>query len=139
MKFLKYRLILVTALVLVSFMTACGSGQQIAADNKATSNSTQSFDKTAVSSDSSKSTQAANNSQDKTFTAAELAKYNGQNGNPAYVAIDGVVYDVSLIKQWMNGKHHGLTAGKDLSKEINTSPHGKGVLKMLPVVGKYAG
>ena len=41
------------------------------------------------------------------FTAEELAKYNGQDGNPAYVAIDGTVYDVSNVPAWRNGKHHG--------------------------------
>ena len=35
------------------------------------------------------------------------------------------------------GEHkNGITAGKDLSEEINKSPHGKDVLKDLPVVGK---
>lgn len=32
---------------------------------------------------------------EKTFTREELAKFNGQNGQPAYVAISGTVYDVS--------------------------------------------
>ena len=29
------------------------------------------------------------------FTLAELAKYNGISGNPSYVAINGIVYDLS--------------------------------------------
>ena len=32
---------------------------------------------------------------EKIFTKNELAQYNGQNGQPAYVAVQGVVYDVS--------------------------------------------
>lgn len=36
-----------------------------------------------------------------TFNQTELAKYNGQDGQPAYVAVDGVVYDVT-------GLQHGL-------------------------------
>ncbi|MFL0245428.1 cytochrome b5 domain-containing protein [Candidatus Clostridium stratigraminis] len=79
----------------------------------------------------------SNSSVNKEFTLAELSKYNGQNGNPAYVAVDGVVYDVTNAKGWRNGKHvGGVTAGKDLSKEIEQSPHGKDVLQGLPVVGK---
>lgn len=35
----------------------------------------------------------------KTFTPNELAKYNGQNGQPAYVAYKGIVYDVSNVPQ----------------------------------------
>ncbi|MDV4149850.1 cytochrome b5 domain-containing protein [Clostridium sp. AL.422] len=72
----------------------------------------------------------------KEFNIEELSKYNGQNGNPAYIAVDGVVYDVTNAKGWSNGRHNcGVTAGKDLSELINQSPHGKEVLKNLPVVG----
>jgi predicted heme/steroid binding protein len=71
------------------------------------------------------------------LTLEELKKYNGQEGNPAYVAIDGTIYDVTNVKAWKNGKHkNGLTAGRDLSKQIGKSPHGKSVITNLPVVGK---
>ena len=73
--------------------------------------------------------------QKKVFTLAELKKYNGQNGNPAYVAIDGVVYDVTSVEKWKNGKHQGVSAGNDLSKAIASAPHGKSVLTKLPVIG----
>ena len=75
----------------------------------------------------------------KVFTAAELAKYDGKNGNPAYVAVDGTVYDVSSIPQWSNGSHAGgsLQAGADQSEAIKQSPHGKRVLETLPVMGTY--
>ena len=33
----------------------------------------------------------------KTFTREELKKYDGQNENPAYVAINNRVYDVTHI------------------------------------------
>jgi len=73
-----------------------------------------------------------------TFNQAELAKYNGQAGQPAYVAVDGVVYDVTGVDAWAGGKHHGNLAGQELTKVIDErSPHGRGVLKNLPVVGKY--
>ena len=35
-----------------------------------------------------------------TFNQTELAKYNGQGGQPAYVAVDGVVYDVTGVAAW---------------------------------------
>lgn len=72
----------------------------------------------------------------KSFTIDELKQYNGQNGNAAYVAIDGNVYDVTNNELWRNGKHGGYNAGKDLTAEIKKSPHGSSVLKDLPVVGK---
>lgn len=74
---------------------------------------------------------------EKTFTKEELAKFNGQNGQPAYVAVNGIVYDVTDSKAWAGGKHHGHTAGQDLTDALlNDSPHGDRVLKNLPVVGK---
>ena len=74
----------------------------------------------------------------RTFTLEELSKYNGKNGQPAYVAVDGVVYDVTNVEAWKNGEHKmGLTAGNELTEEItNQSPHGKKVLEGLPIVGK---
>ena len=78
---------------------------------------------------------AASSSTSTVFTAQTLKKYNGQNGNPAYVAIDGVVYDVTAA--WGGGEHNGVSAGTDASSAIGQSPHGKRVLKKLPIVGTY--
>lgn len=72
---------------------------------------------------------------DKVFTLEELKKYNGQNGNPAYVAVNGIVYDVSNVLEWSNGLHQGLTAGNDLTEEFSNSPHGMSTLQSLPIVG----
>lgn len=71
----------------------------------------------------------------KEFTRADLKQNNGQHGRPAYVAIDGVVYDVTNSNHWTNGKHHGFEAGHELSKEILQSPHGKDILKRINKVG----
>ena len=73
-----------------------------------------------------------------TFNKVELAKYNGQDGQPAYVAVDGVVYDVTGVAAWAGGKHHGNLAGQELTAVIDEhSPHGRKVLKNLTIVGKY--
>jgi predicted heme/steroid binding protein len=78
--------------------------------------------------------------EEKTFTLEELANYDGQDGRPAYVAVDGVVYDLTNSSAWRNGKHNGFTAGKDLTEEIKEiSPHGVKNLEGIPVVGKLAG
>ena len=73
----------------------------------------------------------------KTFTKETLAKFDGKDGHAAYIAVNGKVYDVSANSHWNNGQHHGFEAGKDLTKEILTSPHGKAVLTRIPEVGTY--
>lgn len=71
------------------------------------------------------------------LTVEELTQYDGKDGQPAYIAIDGVIYDVTDVPQWKDGEHNGFTAGNDLTEEIKTiSPHGVSKLKGLPVVGK---
>ena len=90
----------------------------------------------ATTTNASSVTSSGSSSSQKIFTAAELKKYNGQNGNPAYVAVDGKVYDVTNAKNWNNGMHQGLSAGQDLSKQIKSAPHGTSVLDGLTVVGK---
>ncbi len=70
------------------------------------------------------------------LTADELAAYDGKDGKPAYVAVDGVIYDVTDVPQWANGTHNGNTAGKDLTDVIKSAPHGESVLAKLTVVGK---
>lgn len=76
----------------------------------------------------------------KEFTIDELKKYNGQNGNPAYVAVNGIVYDVTNSSRWRNGVHRECSdnsyAGADFSKLINNSPHGTGILKEFSIAGK---
>lgn len=64
-----------------------------------------------------------------TMNAATLKKYNGQNGNPSYVALNGKVYDVSNVDEWHDGKHYkGMAAGIDLTPNISKSPHGASIV-----------
>jgi len=73
------------------------------------------------------------------LTTEELAKYDGKNGNPAYIAVDGVIYDVTDVSFWAEGEHNGFAAGKDLTEEIkNKSPHGTSKLDGVPIVGKLS-
>jgi len=70
------------------------------------------------------------------MTYEELSKFTGQDGMPAYVAVDGVIYDVSDVPAWTGGKHNGNMAGNDVTDAIkNKSPHGVKNLEGLPVVG----
>ncbi len=71
------------------------------------------------------------------FTAEELSAYNGKDGNPGYVAVNGVVYDVQCCA-WAGAVHFGLTAGKDLTSEFSSCHAGQQILSKLKVVGMMA-
>lgn len=73
---------------------------------------------------------------EKTFTLAELAKFNGKNGAAAYVAVKGIVYDVTNVSQWRKGTHQGYEAGVDLTEAFKNSPHQDSIFNGIPVVGK---
>lgn len=71
------------------------------------------------------------------LTSDELAEYDGKDGSPAYIAVDGVVYDVTDSDMWNEGEHNGFEAGRDLTEEImDESPHGDSVLDRLTVIGR---
>ena len=71
------------------------------------------------------------------LTLDELSEYDGKDGRRAYVAVDGVIYDVTDLAAWKNGMHNGVTAGKDLTDEImNQSPHGTSTLSKAEEIGK---
>ncbi len=70
-----------------------------------------------------------------TYKLEELSIFNGEDGNDAYVAIDGVVYDVTGLSAWTDGKHNGNVAGQDLTEAIGNAPHGKAKLNNLTIVG----
>ena len=86
--------------------------------------------------------------KDKTYanklhlTRKQLSEFNGQDGRPAYVAVNGVIYDLTQSRLWRGGVHapgHGRAkAGRDLTELIKESPHGDKHLKDFPVVGRLA-
>lgn len=68
------------------------------------------------------------------FTAETLAVDNGLAGRPAYVAIDGLVYDLSAL--FRNGQHAGHSAGQDLSAAFHGA-HPDSYLQGYQIVGTY--
>ncbi len=80
----------------------------------------------------------------RTFTAEELKKYNGKDGMPVYVAVDGIVYDLTKSKYWKTGTHMKMhQAGSELSEDIHKkapqSIHRDGkILERMPKVGVLA-
>src|ERR1035437_1618527 len=52
------------------------------------------------------------------FTEQGLAEFDGKNGQPAYVAFKGTVYNVTESSMWGGGDHEGEhAAGHDLTKQ----------------------
>ena len=76
-------------------------------------------------------------STDDVFTTETLAYYDGKEGRPAYVAVDGIVYDLTNSDYWRNGSHYGgVTAGKDLTSQF-ANQHGDNRLARFPIVGTF--
>ena len=74
------------------------------------------------------------------MTLEELSQYDGQEGRPTYVAIHGLVYDLSKCRYWKNGAHEPsfgkAFAGKDLTQVLKETPHGMSRVKRYPIVGE---
>ncbi len=71
-----------------------------------------------------------------TFTLEELSEFDGKDGARAYVAVQGVIYDVTDLPKWEGGTHNGYDAGQDLTDIIlNKSPHGLSTLERAIKVG----
>jgi predicted heme/steroid binding protein len=72
----------------------------------------------------------------KEFSEKELARYNGKNGEPAYIAYRGSVYDLTGSFLWKDGNHEGFhNAGVDLTDAMEQAPHGGELIEKFPKVG----
>lgn len=77
-----------------------------------------------------------NNEMDQIFlTLEQLAQYDGRGGGPAYIAVNGIIYDVSDKPQWARGVHFGVSAGQDVSQRVQLC-HGGNILSLLKIVGR---
>lgn len=72
----------------------------------------------------------------KMFSISELSNYDGTNGNPAYVAVNGTVYDVTNNPAWAAATHFGLKAGTDVTEAFASCHANKDLLSELSVVGR---
>jgi len=71
------------------------------------------------------------------MTIEELARFDGCDDRAAYVAINGVIYDVSTSQRWRDGDHEGVhQAGRDLTEELKSAPHVRILVERFPIVGK---
>lgn len=92
-------------LILVVFTAGCSSNNSSQNTTENTTentsiSSTENPSETTMSETTLETTVDANGNVLNVFTTEELAKYNGKDGQPAYVAYEGNVYDVSNVKEW---------------------------------------
>jgi predicted heme/steroid binding protein len=75
----------------------------------------------------------------KKISKAELARCDGREGRPAYIAYQGKVYDVAGSFLWKGGRHQAMhDAGMDLTGILDRAPHGADLLERVPAVGILA-
>lgn len=71
------------------------------------------------------------------MTREELARYDGRDGRPVYVAVQGTIYDLTGSPLWRNGNHEGAhQAGQELGEELKSAPHVRALIERFPVVGR---
>ena len=69
------------------------------------------------------------------MTLEKLKQYNGKNGQKAYIAYKGNVYDVSSSPLWKNGVHQKMhEAGLDLTELLEKAPHSEEVFERFTIV-----
>jgi predicted heme/steroid binding protein len=73
-----------------------------------------------------------------TITKSQLALRNGQDKPEVWVALRGLVYDVTSSRLWKSGKHYEHWAGQDLTDELKDAPHTDKVFDKFKVIGKLA-
>jgi len=70
------------------------------------------------------------------YTKSQLALRNGQDKPQIWVALKGIIYDVTESRLWRNGKHYEHWAGQDLTEELADAPHTETVFEKFKVVGR---
>ncbi len=130
-KIMRKKLIILIVLFCMFFATGC-VGNKLVTPEKT---ETQADADTPNGEEATETQNLTEKTEIKEYTLEELAKYDGTN-ETIYVAYQGQVYDVSSDSYlWKDGNHEGCPAGKDITEELDRTPHGAEILKKYPVVG----
>lgn len=142
-------LILIAVIGMMYNQNLNSESENSASNNTSSNSSTEGNNQSGNSATSPNSNNPSNNSDtpsntpQETFDSARLSQFNGRGGNKCYVAVDGIVYDMTGSSDWRNGVHtpsNGrAVCGQNESDVIGQSPHGKSVLSRVPTIGTYLG
>jgi predicted heme/steroid binding protein len=69
------------------------------------------------------------------YSEEELSKFNGENNQPSYVAIDNIIYDISDLKDLDDRLMDNSLAGKDISEIIENDTIKEVIIEEAPEVG----
>jgi predicted heme/steroid binding protein len=72
----------------------------------------------------------------KSFTVDELSRFDGKGDNPAYVSVNGMVYDVTDQPGWAAGSHFGLKSGLDQTGAYISCHTGQPMIDKLKLIGR---
>lgn len=134
MKNLKVTIILSLVLVMALSLLACAKDTEIPSSSQ--TNEVQEQITQEPAENDTDIEEAEEEMTELTLTLDELKMYDGTNGNPAYIAYDGVIYDVTDDPNWSSGSHGGNMAGTDITEKLNNVSHGTSKLNTLEAVGK---
>ena len=74
---------------------------------------------------------------DSAMTIAQLSQFDGKEGQKAYFAYQGEIYDATESPLWKNGSHMGRhQAGSDLTEALGQAPHNEDKVKELKKVSR---
>lgn len=89
-------------MIFVSILTLTLAACDITTTATTATNSTTSTEASVTTTTTDSTTSSLDTTQ-RTFTLSQLAVYNGNNGSDAYIAVNGIVYDVTDAPEWSNG------------------------------------
>ena len=134
---MKSKILSIMTLIILSFALAACDGQT--STTSPISSTTPAVTATSTTTSTSTTTTSTSTTQSVTlrsFTLAELAVFDGHSGTTAYIAVNGIVYDVTDVAEWTNGWHKGMhLAGTDATAAFADSPHSSAFLGQLDIVG----